>query len=837
MEVTTINAELFARMFLAGANNLEAKKEWINELNVFPVPDGDTGTNMSMTIMSAAKEVAAIENPTMASLAKAISSGSLRGARGNSGVILSQLFRGFTKVIAEYDELTVQILSDAFQKGTETAYKAVMKPKEGTILTVAKGMSDKAAELGEETDDLAYFCEEIIKEGDHVLSKTPDMLPVLKQAGVVDSGGQGLMQVLKGAFDALMGKEVDYKVETVSTGSSSQGTASNPYIDAQAEQEITFTYCTQFLIMLEHPFTENQETEFKSYLESIGDSIVVVADDEIVKVHVHTNDPGMAMQRGLTYGSLTTIIIENMRLERDEKISAMKEKEMQNTANAENEIRAAEENEQEVPAEEKEMGFISVSIGEGINEIFRGLGVDYIIEGGQTMNPSTEDMLNAIEKVNAKNIFILPNNKNIIMAANQAASLTEDKNIIVIPTKTIPQGITALVNYIPDSTPEDNAERMGEEIQLVKTIFEVFMETGSLSKTDQYLLEHRCVTKRGKQFTRFAIRGILTNPVYMIADETAYQYLKENNVDLFAERAEFDGEHGVMAYNRTLQRPGKANQIRPMEEWIVAVGKHPGIVAGGDWVRVQAMLDVNKSKSYRRPRSNVALLSGLLRCGECGDYMRPKLTNRRTADGELIYTYMCSTKERSHGTVCAMKNCNGNTLDAKIIEEIRKLSADKETLTRLLAQTKKVISGSKEGYDAELALLREKHTETEERIKRLVESLSVASDTSAKYVMEQIDALHQESETQQMRLAELEALTEQSRMLHQEFAFHQEMIESFASAVDSATLEEKRRLLRTIVKKVVWDGKNAYVYLFAEDGEADLPPVEQPMYPSGEDSE
>ena len=462
MEVTTINAELFARMFLAGANNLEAKKEWINELNVFPVPDGDTGTNMSMTIMSAAKEVAAIENPTMASLAKAISSGSLRGARGNSGVILSQLFRGFTKVIAEYDELTVQILSDAFQKGTETAYKAVMKPKEGTILTVAKGMSDKAAELGEETDDLAYFCEEIIKEGDHVLSKTPDMLPVLKQAGVVDSGGQGLMQVLKGAFDALMGKEVDYKVETVSTGSSSQGTASNPYIDAQAEQEITFTYCTQFLIMLEHPFTENQETEFKSYLESIGDSIVVVADDEIVKVHVHTNDPGMAMQRGLTYGSLTTIIIENMRLERDEKISALKEKEMQSAG--------IPEEKEEKPAEPpKEMGFISVSIGEGINEIFKGLGVDYIIEGGQTMNPSTEDMLNAIEKVNAKTVFILPNNKNIILAANQAASLVEDKKIIVIPTKTIPQGITALINYIPDSTPEDNEQRMSSEISMVKT--------------------------------------------------------------------------------------------------------------------------------------------------------------------------------------------------------------------------------------------------------------------------------------------------------------------------------------------------------------------------------
>ena len=470
MALQQIDAKMLSKMFLAGAKNLENKKEWINELNVFPVPDGDTGTNMTMTIMSAAREVSALgEDADMAALCKAISSGSLRGARGNSGVILSQLFRGFTKSIKEEQVLDIPVLTRAFDKAVETAYKAVMKPKEGTILTVAKGMSDRALELCDDTEDLVYFCEEVIKEGDGVLDLTPEMLPVLKQAGVVDSGGQGLMQVLKGAFDALMGKEVDYTIETASTGSSSQGTASNSYIDAQAEQEITFTYCTQFLIMLEHPFTENQETEFKSYLESIGDSIVVVADDEIVKVHVHTNDPGMAMQRGLTYGSLTTIIIENMRLERDEKISAMKEKEMQSTANAENEIKAAEENETEVPAEEKEMGFISVSIGEGINEIFRGLGVDYIIEGGQTMNPSTEDMLNAIEKVNAKNIFILPNNKNIIMAANQAASLTEDKNIIVIPTKTIPQGITALVNYIPDSTPEDNAERMGEEIQLVKT--------------------------------------------------------------------------------------------------------------------------------------------------------------------------------------------------------------------------------------------------------------------------------------------------------------------------------------------------------------------------------
>lgn len=463
MEITTINAELLAKLFLAGAKNLEAKKEWINELNVFPVPDGDTGTNMSMTIMSAAKEVSAIAKPDMRSLAKAISSGSLRGARGNSGVILSQLFRGFTKVIAEYDEIHVQVLADAFQKAVETAYKAVMKPKEGTILTVAKGMSERAAELSDETEDLVYFLEEVIKEGDRVLDQTPEMLPVLKQAGVVDSGGQGLMQVLKGALDALLGKEIDYTIEE--TGSSekpTEGAVSSYNIEAQANQEIKFAYCTQFLIMLEKPITTKQESEFKSYLETIGDSIVVVADDEIVKVHVHTNDPGLAMQRGLTYGGLTTIIIENMKLERDEKISALKEKEMQSAG-------IPQEQKQETAEPPKDMGFISVSIGEGINEIFKGLGVDYIIEGGQTMNPSTEDMLNAIEKVNAKTIFILPNNKNIILAANQAASLVEDKKIIVIPTKTIPQGITALVNYIPDSTPEENEERMNSEIKTVKS--------------------------------------------------------------------------------------------------------------------------------------------------------------------------------------------------------------------------------------------------------------------------------------------------------------------------------------------------------------------------------
>lgn len=470
MATKTIDANMLAKMFLAGAQNIEAKKEFINELNVFPVPDGDTGTNMTLTILSAAKEVTALADVDMKNLAKAISSGSLRGARGNSGVILSQLLRGFTKSIRDEKEIDTAALAAACQRARDTAYKAVMKPKEGTILTVAKGMAVRAVELSEEeTTDLLAFCEEVIKEGDHVLSMTPDMLPVLKQAGVVDSGGQGLMQVMKGALDSLQGKEIDYSIEAPEKQPAAETGSTSYNIEAQAAQEIKFAYCTQFLIMLEKPISTRQETEFKEYLEGIGDSIVVVADDEIVKVHVHTNDPGLAMQRGLTYGSLTTIIIENMKLERDEKISALKEKEMQSETieDVEKQLKGEEvPKEQESP---KEMGFISVSIGDGINEIFQGLGVDYIIEGGQTMNPSTEDMLNAIEKVNAKNIFILPNNKNIILAANQAASLVEDKKIIVIPTKTIPQGITALINYIPDSTPEENAERMSEELGTVKT--------------------------------------------------------------------------------------------------------------------------------------------------------------------------------------------------------------------------------------------------------------------------------------------------------------------------------------------------------------------------------
>ena len=463
MEITSINSKLLARMFLAGAKNLDSKKDWINELNVFPVPDGDTGTNMTMTIMSAAKEVSSLTEPTMAELAKAISSGSLRGARGNSGVILSQLFRGFCKVIKEYDEIDVTILCEACQKAVETAYKAVMKPKEGTILTVAKGAAEKALELSDETEDVVTFVEEVIKQAEYVLDQTTEMLPVLKQAGVVDSGGQGLVQVLKGAYDALIGKEIDYTIEGAPTG------AAPAKISAETEAEIKFGYCTEFIIVLNAPMSDNEEHAYKAFLESIGDSIVVVADDEIVKTHVHTNDPGLALQKALTFGSLSKIKIDNMREEHQEKLikDSQKLAAQQKAEEEAYEAAQADEKTNNMPA--KEMGFVSVSIGEGMNEVFRGLGVDYLIEGGQTMNPSTEDMLNAIEHVNAKTVFILPNNKNIIMAANQAVDLVEDKQIIVIPTKTIPQGITALVNYIPDHSVEENKEQMMAEIENVKT--------------------------------------------------------------------------------------------------------------------------------------------------------------------------------------------------------------------------------------------------------------------------------------------------------------------------------------------------------------------------------
>lgn len=453
----TIDAQMVAKMFLGGAKNLESQKEWINELNVFPVPDGDTGTNMTLTITAAAGEVGNLEELNMETLAKCISSGSLRGARGNSGVILSQLLRGFTKGIKDQEELDVIDLANAMQKAVETAYKAVMKPKEGTILTVAKGAALKAAELAQSMEDMEEFCRLVIEEAQEVLSRTPDMLPVLKEAGVVDSGGQGLVEVLKGCYDALLGKEVDYSFETPKKESEVR-------ISARTEAEIRFGYCTEFIIMLEKVYDEKTELEFKAFLESIGDSIVVVSDDDIVKVHVHTNDPGLAIQRALTYGALSRMKIDNMRLEHEEKlikdasrIAAEQKKQ--------DEAKKAEKKEEP----RKEMGFISVSIGEGVGEIFKGLGVDYLIEGGQTMNPSTEDMLEAISQVNADHIFILPNNKNIILAANQAGSLTSDKHVIVIPTKTVPQGITAMVNYIPEETPGENELRMQEEIQNVKT--------------------------------------------------------------------------------------------------------------------------------------------------------------------------------------------------------------------------------------------------------------------------------------------------------------------------------------------------------------------------------
>ena len=451
MAVKTINTELLQKMFLAGAANLEAKKEFINELNVFPVPDGDTGTNMTLTILSAAKEVKALENPDMVAIAKAISSGSLRGARGNSGVILSQLLRGFTKEIREHKEIDTITLAKACERATATAYKAVMKPKEGTILTVAKGASQKAAELAETTEDLDTFISEVINYAQEVLEKTPEMLPVLKEAGVVDSGGQGLLEVMRGAYDAFQGKEIDYSAIEASAGTKMVKPSE------QAETEIKFGYCTEFIIMLEKEFTAKDETEFKAYLESIGDSIVCVADDDIVKIHVHTNDPGLAIQRALTYGQLSRMKIDNMREEHQERLIKDAEK------------LAAQQAEAKKAEPRKEVGFIAVSIGEGMNEIFRELGADYIIEGGQTMNPSTEDMLNAIDQVNAEHIFILPNNKNIILAANQAQTLTEDKDIIVVPSKTVPQGITAIINYMPDADAQTNLEAMIEGIGNVET--------------------------------------------------------------------------------------------------------------------------------------------------------------------------------------------------------------------------------------------------------------------------------------------------------------------------------------------------------------------------------
>ena len=455
----TIDALALKKAFIAGANNLDNKKDYINELNVFPVPDGDTGTNMTMTIMSAKREVESCKE-TMSDIAKAMSTGSLRGARGNSGVILSQLLRGFSKKIGDKTEIGVIEIADAFQKAVETAYKAVMKPKEGTILTVARGIATKARECAGTDITLEEFCETIIKHGDEVLASTPELLPVLKEAGVVDSGGQGLMEVLKGAVDCILGRVVI--ADTKPSGAGVSG-VDNPKYSEDLSADIKFGYCTEFIINLEKPYGIKEEEDLKQFLESIGDSIVCVSDDEIVKIHVHTNHPGQAFEKGLTLGYLSNMKVDNMRLEHHEKV--IKQAEREEAARQE----AARQAEKEKQQPKKQYGFIAVSMGDGLKEFFTELGVDYVIEGGQTMNPSTEDMLNAIEKVHAENIFIFPNNKNVVLAANQAAGLCEDKNIIVLATANAPQGISAMIAFDSTMTLEDNKNNMLEAVSNVKS--------------------------------------------------------------------------------------------------------------------------------------------------------------------------------------------------------------------------------------------------------------------------------------------------------------------------------------------------------------------------------
>lgn len=531
MIVKTIDATTLKKMFLAGAASIEAQKEYINELNVFPVPDGDTGTNMTLTIMSAVREVNNLTNPSIEELAKAISGGSLRGARGNSGVILSQLFRGFTKEIKDYKEINVTIMTNALQKAVETAYRAVMKPKEGTILTVARGGAEKAAQLALETDDLVYFCKEVIAHMEVVLENTPELLPVLKEAGVVDSGGQGLLEIVKGAYDALIGKEI-----SLANLTAKETKATGINIDRIASEDIKFGYCTEFIIMVEKEYNQKIELDFKAYLESIGDSIVVVSDEDIVKVHVHTNDPGLAIQRALTYGSLTSMKIDNMREEHNERVIKDAEKEAEKQVS---EAKPAEKKAVQKPR--KKAGFIAVSMGEGLGEIFTGLGVDYVIEGGQTMNPSTEDMLNAISEVNADTIFILPNNSNIVLAAQQARDLTEDKNIIVIPSRTVPQGITAIINYVYDKAPEDNAVRMEQEMKRVKS--------------GQITYAIRDTNIDGKEIKQGNIMGLDDKTIKAVGDN-----IKETTIELITDMIDDESELVSLYYGEEVTEED-ANEI------------------------------------------------------------------------------------------------------------------------------------------------------------------------------------------------------------------------------------------------------------------------------------
>ncbi|MBO4678101.1 MAG: DAK2 domain-containing protein [Lachnospiraceae bacterium] len=496
MAANVINAELLAKMFLAGAKNLEAKKEWINELNVFPVPDGDTGTNMVMTIMSAAKDVHALQSTndiTMQTLCKAISSGSLKGARGNSGVSLSQLLRGFTKIVKESEEISISMVADACEKAVETAYKAVMKPKEGTILTVAKGISDKARELSNAgCDDLESFLDQVIKHAEVVLAHTPDLLPILKQAGVVDSGGQGLVEILHGAFDAFQGKEINLDLDE----SASEAVE-------EEKEELKSAYSTEYIVHLDKVFNIKHEIDFKAYLETIGESISIVTDDEILKVHVYTNDPGLVIQRGLKYGQLTDIKVDNMKADSIASKASAK------------------------PVELKDYGFVSVSAGDGLSEIFKGLGVDYVIEGGQTMNPSTEDFVEAIKKVNARTVFLLPNNKNIIMSANQAQYLVDDKKVIVIPTKTIPQGITAMINFVADADPASNEECMSAEIKNVKT-GQVTYSVRDTQIDDKEIKEG--------DYMGLGDKGLLAvnEDLYTVTCQTVDEMAKDGDVELFS---------------------------------------------------------------------------------------------------------------------------------------------------------------------------------------------------------------------------------------------------------------------------------------------------------------
>lgn len=516
MDMHTIDAKAFQKLFLAGANRINEQKEYINELNVFPVPDGDTGTNMSLTILSAAKEVEKISNPTIASLCKAISGGSLRGARGNSGVILSQLFRGFTKSVSKADGLGKKEIAVGFNRAVETAYKAVMKPKEGTILTVARGMAERAAELAETDLELIPYCEEIVSFGYEVLSKTPEMLPVLKEAGVVDSGGQGLMEVLQGVLDALTGKVTEIVIpEGPAVSVPVTPAKSGDYVPPA---DIKFGYCTEFIIMLNKPLSSEEEKELKEYFLGMGDSLVLVADEDICKVHVHTNHPGQAFEKALTYGPLSNMKVDNMRLEHEEKL--IKDAEKVAARQREEEALAEEEAKKEPP---KKIGFIAVSIGDGLSEIFKDLGVDYLIEGGQTMNPSTEDMLEAIDHVNAENIFILPNNKNIVLAAEQAAKLTAEKNIIVLPTKTIPQGIAAMVGYMPEVDVEENKDGMTECYQNIMS--------------GQVTYAVRDTTINGKTIRNGDIMGIDDEGIRAVGTDVA-----QTTLDLLSQMVDADSE-------------------------------------------------------------------------------------------------------------------------------------------------------------------------------------------------------------------------------------------------------------------------------------------------------